>query len=282
MTKNSNDFLEPIKISPFEIFVRIVFYYIIVVTFMVFLQILTAVNLNELLQSELLTINLIRATTGIVGIGITYVFLRYDKEPLRWVGLFWTKDSLKLILWAAPVTIVSVMVTIIIEFLFNIIPQKFQLISLPAISITIFFTVLGIGIGEEVIYRGYIQKLVQERYSFLQATLVSSCLFGLNHFFLGAFLPDANIIYMITWATTATIFGISMSYVVKLTDYNLIFAICIHAFWDTVYFILQIDSFNYTTLDNMIIEIIAQIIGSVLILFLSYYIYKKINNFASS
>lgn len=273
-----DDLLKPVNLSSEQIITRVSVYYAIMITLLIFVQIVAGGNLFTLFDgNELWITNSIRGITGITGILLTLVFLNYDRKSIHWSGFFWESNKTqKIIIFSAIAGLVGASATIITEFTTNIIIEEIQFLNILEILVTSVFTIVGIGIGEEIIYRGYIQKLIEEKYTFITGTLISAALFGLHHFIIGVFVQDTSPLYMLTWGITAMIFGISMSYIVRICNNNLIFAIGVHSFWDICYFALQIETYNYR--EDILLSfyaIIAQIIGSVIIVILTYFFYNK-------
>ena len=272
-----DDLLEPVSLSSEQIIARVSFYYVIMITLLIFVQIVTGSNLYTLFGNEIFITNIIRGITGITGILLTLVFLNYDRKTISWLGFVWESNKThKIIILSAIVGLSGVIGTYTIEIVSNIIIEEIGFLNIFEIIVTSTFTIVGIGIGEEIIYRGYIQKLLEQKYSFAIGAFVSSVLFGLHHFIIGVFVPDATLLYMLTWGITATIFGLSMSYVVKICNYNLIFAIGVHSIWDIFYFTLKIETYDYhQDIYLALIAIMAQLIGSLIIVVLTYYFYNK-------
>jgi membrane protease YdiL (CAAX protease family) len=281
MNTNTNNLLTPKKQTNFEVLVRVAIFYVVNVTLLIFTQIVTTNILVSIFPPDnsanrIVVINIIRGVSGIVGIIITFIFLQNEKKSLTWTGLDWDNKRASSIFFLGGVLIglIAVLPTFIIEFLVDIIDiSAIQLLSLPALLITSFFTILGIGIGEEIIYRGYIHKVIEKQTeNFWLATIISATTFGLLHFIIGIFQRD--IFYMTTWGIVSVIFGISMSLVYRETNYNLMMPIAIHAIWDIFYFALQIETFSYEA-NKLIFAVFAQIIGSLVIVILGIGIYRQ-------
>lgn len=222
-------------------------------------------------------INIIRAMNGVVGIGLVYVFLRFDRQKMDTVGFKWDKDlGVKWILISIPITILGLIPTVFIESVGGIV--KFQRpLDLISIFLTLLVTIFAIGLGEEILFRGYLQTLLETKYSFLFSACVSAFLFGLLHFLLWA--PAGDIKNMIAILFSAAAIGLTFSYVFKSTKYNLILVVAIHGFWDFFLFIFQAE-FIYKGFFEVILEIFASIVGATVIFLLVYeYTTKTFRNY---
>ncbi|MHA1993692.1 MAG: CPBP family intramembrane glutamic endopeptidase [Candidatus Hodarchaeales archaeon] len=214
-------------------------------------------------------LNIQRAMNGVVGIGLVYVFLRMDRLKMAVTGFEWDKDmAIEWILWSIPITIAGLIPTVIIEYIFGIIIIN-QLLDILGILLTLFVTIFMIGIGEEILFRGYLQRILESRYSFQNSAILSAFLFGLLHFWLAS--TSGSVLYMVAILFSATVIGLTFSYTFKITGYNLILPVAIHGFWDFFLFIFQVD-FIYDTWLRVIMEISASSIGALVIfLVVRYY-----------
>jgi len=95
---------------------------------------------------------------------------------------------------------------------------KFGITYDAAIMIYAFFIVIWAPIGEELLYRGYIQGTLRQTRSFKVAALISAVFFGIRHathmFFLW---PDVPIVAATVWVVSAFVFGLFMSYLYEKT-----------------------------------------------------------------
>jgi membrane protease YdiL (CAAX protease family) len=129
----------------------------------------------------------------------------------------------------------------------------------------------AIALGEEILFRGYLQRVLETQYSFIFAALVSAFLFGLLHLLLLA--PTGNIEEMFAILFSAFAIGLTFSYTFKTTKYNLILPVAIHGVWDFIIFVFQAE-FSYPNFFAASMEILASIIGASII-FLLMYLYKN-------
>jgi len=137
---------------------------------------------------------------------------------------------------------------------------------------TLLVAVLAIGLGEELLFRGYLQTILETKYSFMFSAIVSAFLFGLLHFFL--WWPTGNLENSIAILFSAFAIGLSLSFVFKITNYNLTLAVAIHGFWDFILFAFQAE-FVYIDLPHVIIEIFASFIGAAVIFYCAYQYAKR-------
>jgi membrane protease YdiL (CAAX protease family) len=253
-----------------NLWLRVILFFVICVILIFSLQVFFLPLAQTLMNTEFsepVQINIIRAMNGIVGIGLVYAFLRFDRQKMDVVGFKWDNDlGVKWILLSIPIAIIGLIPTVFIESIGGIV--KFNgLLDLVSIFLTLLVTIFAIGLGEEILFRGYLQTLLETKYSFLFSASLSAFLFGLLHFLLWS--PTGKVNNMIAILFSATAIGLTFSYIFKSTNYNLIFAVSIHGFWDFFLFIFQAD-FIYEGFFEVILEIIASIIGATVIFLLVY------------
>ncbi len=275
------------KYSLIDLWLRVILFFticvILIFSFQSFvLPLVTTVFNNGEDYPLIITINIQRAMNGIVGIGLVYVFLRFDRLKMAVTGFEWDKSrGYEWILWSIPITLAGLVPTVFIEAIFDIVEpiDINNLLDIPGILLTLIVTIFFIGIGEEILFRGYLQRILESRYSFETSALVSAFLFGMLHFWLVA-ASRGGILYMTAILFSATVIGLTFSYTFKITGYNLIFPVAIHGFWDFFLFIFQV-VFKYDTWLKVILEISASTVGAVVIfLLVRYYAenYQKLPN----
>ncbi len=225
---------------------------------------------------ETLEINLVRAMNGIVGIGLVYIFLQFDRKKMSESGLSWDKKfGWEWILLSIPITIAGFIPTILIEYTFEIVVVE-GLLDIVGILLSLIIAFFAFGVGEELLFRGYLQTILETKYSFIFSAIVSAALFGLLHLLLLA--PGGRLEDMFAILFSAFAMGLTFSYVFKTTKHNLIFPIVIHGFWDFFYFAFQAET-TYETFFHTIVGIGASIIGAAVI-FLLVYLYSTKRTFA--
>ncbi len=215
--------------------------------------------------------NIVRAMNGVVGVGLVFLFLRFDRSKMNEIGLEWNaKFGKEWFIIGIPIAFIALIPTVIIELIFGIV-TFLGLLDIIGLILTLFVTVVAIGMGEELLFRGYIQRILETNYSFETSAIISAFLFGLLHFSL--FAPGGNLFSMVAILFSAFAIGLSLSYTFKVTNYNMILPISIHGFWDFFLFAFQAE-FAYETLAQALIEILASIAGAGVIFYLVYE-YKK-------
>ena len=267
------------KYTAMELWLRVTLFFItctvLVFTFQVFvLPIVESVFNNGQPYPDTLRINIKRAMNGIVGIGLVYVFLAFDRQKLKEAGFEWDKlKAQEWILVSIPITLAGLIPTVIIEYFYEIIIIDLaNLLDPISLIITFIVTFLAIALGEEILFRGYLQRILETRYSFNVSAVISAFLFGLLHFLLSATGGGDTLRPMFAILVAAFVIGLSLSYTFKVTGYNLILPVAIHGFWDFFLFAFQ-SEFDYGTWEQVIFEIVASIVGAVIIfLLVKYYV----------
>lgn len=274
------------KFSTQDLWIRVVLFFLICViliySFQVFIVPLTRQFFNNGNPFPMtFEINLVRGMNGVVGIGLVYVFLNFDRQKLETAGLAWDrKFGWEWIILGIPIAIIGLIPTILVELLFGIITFG-EILDPIGILLTLVITIFAIGLGEEIIFRGYLQRILETRNSFYFSAIVSAFLFGLLHFWINA--PEGNLLNMVTILFSAFAIGLTFSYVFKSTKYNLILPVAIHGFWDFFLFIFQAE-FTYEEYAligdiriyyQVFMEIIASFIGAAVILVVVYLYSKK-------
>ncbi len=260
-----------------DLWIRIILFFAICTVLIFSLQsfvlpLIETVFFNGTSLPETLSNNIIRAMNGVVGVGLVYFFLRFDRLQMKAVGLEWDeKKGIEWLLIGIPIAFVALIPTVILELLFGIVTFS-GLLDLIGIVLTLFVTVIAIGMGEELLFRGYIQRILQTSYSFQTSAVISAFLFGLLHFSL--FAPGGNLFSMVAILFSAFSIGLSLSYTFKITKYNLILPISIHGFWDFFLFVFQAE-FVYETLSQALMEILASVAGAGVIFYLVYEYQKR-------
>jgi len=270
------------KHSIYQLWLRIILFMAIAIMLIFTFQVFILPLIQQLIPDGdalplNLEINLIRMVNGIVGVGLVYVFLSFDRQKLKDIGLVWNKQyGMEWVLVSIPITLAGLIPTVIIEIIFDIIILK-ELINVFAIVLTLLVTIFAIGLGEEILFRGYIQNLLETKYSFEFSAVSSALMFGFLHFWLAA--TSRNLFYMVAILFSAAVIGVTFSYVYKFTNYNLIFPVAIHGFWDFFLFIFQAD-FQYQDLLHVVMEILASTIGAVVIFYCALQYVQKRNYFS--
>lgn len=264
------------KFTTENLWIRVILFFIICLILIFSLQSFVVPLLESMFNSgtkfpDTLRVNITRAMNGVVGIGLVYVFLKFDRQKLHVVGFKWNKDfGSEWIVLGLLIAILALIPTVIIELLFEIIPWKEQplvLLDIFSLLLTLLVAVLAIGLGEELLFRGYLQTILETKYSFMFSAIISAFLFGLLHFFL--WWPTGSLENMYAILFSAFAIGFSLSFVFKITNYNLTLAVAIHGFWDFILFAFQAE-FVYIDFPHVLIEIFASFIGAAVIFYCVY------------
>ncbi|UCG01032.1 MAG: CPBP family intramembrane metalloprotease [Candidatus Heimdallarchaeota archaeon] len=273
------------KLSVQDLWTRVILFFAICVILIFSFQIFALRIAREILNNgnpfpSILEINIVRAINGVVGIGLVYVFLQFDRQKLDSAGFSWNRElGWEWILVSIPITIAGLIPTVLIEWFFDIIIIPSEIVENPAllldpigIILTFIVTIFCIALGEEILFRGYLQTILETQYSFLFAAVVSALLFGLLHFFLLA--PGGDLEDMFAILFSAFAIGLTFSYAFKTTKYNLILPVAIHGVWDFLIFLFQAE-FEYEDFFAASMEILASIVGAVIIFILIYFYTNK-------
>lgn len=257
------------KFKKHEVVTRILLFFVISVILIFTLQV-SIFQIGAFLELDYnLNINLVRSVNGIVGMGLVFVFLKFDRLKFDIIGLSWDKtNGTKYLILGFPLALIGLIFTLIIENFSGILDIG-GFIEPILLIITFITTFFCIALGEEVIFRGYIQGFMEstENFNFITATIVSAFTFGLLHFLLIA--PNKDASHMIAILFSAFIIGLVFSYAYRITKYNLLLAISIHGFWDFIIFMFDIN-FVYNDLSMALLEVFASAVGAFVIFILLY------------
>lgn len=275
------------KLSIQDLWIRVILFFAICVILIFSFQIFALRIARELFNNgnpfpSTLEINLVRAMNGVVGIGLVYVFLQFDRQKMDSAGFSWNRElGWEWILLSIPITIAGLIFTVLIEWFFDIIYIPSTVIENPAvlidpigIIITFIVTMFAIALGEEILFRGYLQTILETKYSFFFAAVVSALLFGMLHLLLLA--PGGDLPSMFAILFSAFAIGLTFSYAYKTTKHNLIFPVAIHGVWDFIIFAFQAE-FRYKDFFAASMEIFASIVGaSIIFLLIHLYTTKRL------
>jgi membrane protease YdiL (CAAX protease family) len=198
-------------------------------------------NRRNLLVVEII----LRAVTGVVGVGLVGVFLYFDRLKFNVIGLSRPSKLLSIVILGSIVSLCGSIPTLFVEMtilrtgvtaLANESILFFHILSLPLVIVIAF---LGIALGEEIVFRGYILSVVNEKYSFWIALLVSSVLFGLLHSVISLINPQ-NIWEPIGWGITSAMAGAVFGYAYRVSNNNLTLPVVLHGFWNVPGFVLLV------------------------------------------
>ena len=260
-----------------EMWLRLIIYYILISTLLFILQFGIGSFLSNYPDIENITQTILFSINGILGIGLTWIFLKFDERRMNQIGIFFPDRTLLLLLLAVLATPIALFFGFFIENWFKIINIDKMIegfISDPIILLlTTLVTFLGIGVGEEIMFRGYIQRLLESNFSFWRAAILTSVLFGMLHSFLLVSSENA-LNSMIAVGVSATFFGLMFSFAYFKTGRNLILPILLHGIWDLGIFIFN-TKFHYDTAIQIVFEIVSQVIAVIIFVVIIYYYAEK-------
>jgi hypothetical protein len=255
--------------------VRLIMYYGLILVFMLTFQ-LGFANIVSIISNNTIDSLIIQAAViGLVGFLLTYIFLSFDDKKIASVGFKSHKKLFLFIIIAFFTTVISLSVAYIIEIAGEVVSID-QMLStrymiesdfndLLSFLIITLLTFFGIALGEEIMFRGYIQNVLESQTSYLRATAISSILFGLLHSFLLTAGNEQVLQSMIAIGLSATIFGFVFSYAYKISGNNLTLPILIHATWNSIIFFFNTD-FDYATISKILFEIFSQLVAAIILI----------------
>ena len=271
--------------------IRFVFFYGLILIFNMVFQL----GIPPLVKLANITIDtyVVEATVvGVVGFLLTYFFLTVDHKKLVSVGFSLHKKFFIFIIIALITTSIALAIAYYIEHLggvvdFNQMSEGRYFIEdlsrpnqLIDYSVIVFITFFGIAIGEEIMFRGYLQQIFESQTGVLKATLASSILFGLLHSFLLLNSSVQVLQSMIAVGVSATIFGFVFTYAAKISGENLTLPILIHGIWNNIIFFFN-TNFNYENIGNIMAEITSQFVAACVLISMLY-IMNRYTNLISS
>ena len=267
------------KYSTFDLWLRVVLFFSICVVLIFSLQVFIIPLLRTLFNDgnplpTQIEINIQRTVNGVVGLGLVYVFLNFDRLSMKESGFQWIDShAKKWILYSIPITLAGLIPTVIIESVFEIVNFP-GILDIIGIILTLGVTLFAIGLGEEILFRGYLQRMLETKYSFEISAVISAFLFGLLHFLL---VSPSGLLNMVAILFSAFVIGLTFSYTFKQTNYNLIFPVAIHGFWDFFLFIFLAE-FEYNNPLQVLMEISASTVGAIIIFLLVKYYTENYQN----
>lgn len=229
---------------------------------------------------------------GVVGLVLSFIFLSFDGKKVSSVGFLIHKKTGQLVIISLITTTISLTSAYIIEMsggvvsLNQMLTQRYFVEDLSTPDqlfnyvLIVIITFCCIAVGEELMFRGYIQNILESQFSFLKATLISSILFGFVHSFLSLSGYQNVLNTMIALGVSATIFGFVFAYAYRITGNNLTLAILIHGIWDSIIYFFN-TQYNYATISNVLTEISSQIVAALILIGLLYFLKKNLHAFTN-
>jgi membrane protease YdiL (CAAX protease family) len=170
-------------------------------------------------------------TTEIIILGITLFFAKRKGANLKQLGLKKPKLNVVIIVTIGAILLIMLAVTISIieEIIVGPDPAAQELLAalLPKNSLQLIlllsFSILLVGPAEEIAFRGFIQRGLQNSFGKIAGLLITSVMFGLLHGLnsLRAIIP-------------VTIISIFLGYVWQKTDGNTIATAWMHGLYDAI------------------------------------------------
>lgn len=259
-----------------DAFIRLILFYGLLLVFMVTFQLgFTGLikNVDDFVLEALIV--------GIIGVILTFIFLSFDGKKFSNIGFSLHSQKYFLLVVALIATPISLGLAYIIEIAGNVVSvdqmmkDRYLIENLASPDqflnyfVVVIITFVGIAVGEEIMFRGYIQNILNSQLSFLKATAITSILFGFVHSFLLLNASADRLQGMVAVGVSATIFGFVFSYASKLTDNNLTLPILIHGVWDSIIFFFN-TNYNYHDLINISAEIGSQLVAAIVLLLILY------------
>lgn len=205
---------------------------------------------------------LISIISGILSLLIVWYMTRVvEKIDLTGeaLGLNWNKQSLWLSLLGAILAFLFFVASFLTDSIIN--PNRFSVlelmkdISIPIVIQNLFFY-LGLGFGEEIVFRGYVQIRLIERWRTILGIVITAVLFVLLHQVSYNLSPIIILSGVMLWTSVGALYYLSKS---------LYFVIVFHGLLNTLH-----NTFNYKISDvsNMIINAGALVIITIFYLWL--------------
>lgn len=260
--------------------IRSVLYYLLILVFLVTFQ-LGLIDLIFRINQSIDPLIIEAAVNGIIGFALTFIFLIFDGKKLSSVGFKLHKKFPFLIIVAFFCTVISLLSAYLIEMVGSVVSldqmlqERYMIEDLTKITellnylIIVIITFFGIALGEEIMFRGYLQNVIESQTTYIKATAVTSILFGFLHSFLLVNGQTDVLQTMIAVGVSATIFGFVFSYAYKVSGRNLTLPILIHGIWNSIIFFFK-TSFDYKTVSQISFEIFSQFIAAIILILLLF------------
>lgn len=188
--------------------------------------------------------------SGIVGL----LIMKKSRYTMVDYGFVFSKQTFnKKVLWFIPILLIELL-PVLYGFSSDL--------TVPIVLILIFFTI-GVGINEEVYYRGLILKVLEEK-GIKYAVIISSILFGVAHVFNA--LAGKDMFYISLQITFAALFGFVAALLVIITR-----SIMIPIIWHALHDFLAMSTAEVLDSTGLII-LGAQ---STILLIYAVYLWKK-------
>lgn len=154
---------------------------------------------------------------GFMGFLIVWLLARLvEKDSFTWktVGLDWRRNSLPQILLGAILALLLFIATILTGYVLG--SNDFSLIS-PRMAVSApvlfqnFVLYLAMGFGEEIVFRGYVQTRLVERYRAIWGIPITAVVFVLLHQISYGLSPVVVVSGVMLWTTVGVLYHLSKS-----------------------------------------------------------------------
>jgi membrane protease YdiL (CAAX protease family) len=155
--------------------------------------------------------------SGLIGLLIVWFLLKVIEESsFTWktVRLDWRSNSLLMILLGAILALFLLFASILARYILGSNGSSLNIV-VNAINIPILFRnivlYLAMGFGEEIVFRGYIQTRLVERYSTIWGILITAIVFVLLHQISYSLSPILILSGVMLWSTVGILYHWSKS-----------------------------------------------------------------------
>jgi membrane protease YdiL (CAAX protease family) len=155
--------------------------------------------------------------SGLMGLLIVWFLVRViEKSSFTWktVGLDWRSNSLLVILLGAILALFLFVASILTGYILGFNGSSLNVL-MEGVSIPVFFQklvlFLAMGFGEEIVFRGYVQTRLVERYRALWGILIAAVVFVLLHQISYSLSPIIILSGLMLWTTIGALYHLSKS-----------------------------------------------------------------------
>ena len=155
--------------------------------------------------------------SGLIGLLIVWFLVRViEKSSFKWksVGLDWRSNSLLVILLGTILALLLFVASILIRYILGSNGSSLN-VFINGVSIPILFQnlvlYLAMGFGEEIVFRGYMQTRLVERYSTIWGILITAVVFVLLHQISYSLSPILILSGVMLWTIVGILYHLSKS-----------------------------------------------------------------------
>jgi membrane protease YdiL (CAAX protease family) len=171
---------------------------------------------NAILLEDPVWFMVIGTVSGLMGLLIVWFLVqKVERSKFTWraVGLAWRANSPLLVLMGALLAILVFATYIVVGHLFG--SRYSQSASVLGGSVTILFQYfilyIGMGLGEEVVFRGYVQTRAVARFGAIWGLLIAAVVFTLLHQISYSLSPVTFLSGTMLWITVGALYHLSKS-----------------------------------------------------------------------